>query len=202
MERGANQPDHQAATAPEALGLSDAQRDHLWELRHAALYRCQLSTRYHRRRERFFDWMDRAANAAALIGGSAAFAAATQPGLVRWAALVVAAASIGALVFGLADKARRHAALAENFKRVEADILRAGDYDYTEPQVNAWRAQLAEIEAGEPPVLRPLVVLCQNDIAAAAGQHERVTALPWYKRVLGQWVDFEVNNTNGCAPAP
>lgn len=79
MERGADQSDHQAATAPEAVGLSDAQRDHLWNLRHAALYRCQLSTRYHRRRERFFDWMDRAANAAALIGGSAAFAAAGQP---------------------------------------------------------------------------------------------------------------------------
>lgn len=200
MERGADQTDNRATPAPEAVKVSEAQADYLWGLRHQALYRCQLSTRYHRRRERFFDWADRAANAVALVGGSAAFAAATQPELVRWAALGVAAASVCALVFGFADKARRHAALAESFKRIEADILRAGDYDFTEAQVNAWRAQLAETEAGEPPVLRPLVALCQNDIAAAAGQPHRMTTLPWYQRALAQVVDFEVNTEKQDRP--
>lgn len=193
MERGTDQANHRTEAAPQEVTISEAQADHLWGVRHHALYRCQLSTRYHRRRERFLDWMHRATSAAALIGGSAAFAAATQPAVVRWAALAVAVTSVCALVFGFADKARRHAALAESYKRIEADILRAGDYDFTEAQVNGWRAQLAETEAGEPPVLRALVVLCQNDIAGAASEPQKITDVPWHQRLFAQVIDFDVN---------
>lgn len=35
-------------------------------------------------------------------------------------------------LFGFADKSRRQAVLTEGFKRIEADILRAGDYDFSE----------------------------------------------------------------------
>lgn len=196
MKRSANRANYRAAAATEAVTLPDAQADHEWGLRHDALYRCQLSTRYHRRRERFFDWMDRATSAIALIGGSAAFAAATAArlGVVQIAAIAVTSAAAISLVLGFADKARRHAALAESYKRIEAEILRAGDYDYTEQQINAWRARIAETEAGEPPALRSLIVLCQNDIAAAANQHDKVTALVWYKRWFAQMVDFEIND--------
>lgn len=200
MERGADEANHRAATSAEAVKMSDAQADHSWALRHDTLYRCQLSTRYHRRRERFFDWMDRATSAVALIGGSAAFAAAAETNVVKLAAVAVTGTAAISLVFGFADKARRHAALAESYKRIEAEILRAGDYDYTERQINAWRARIAETEAGEPPVLRPLVVLCQNDIAAAANQHEKVTALAWYKRLFAQMVDFDVDDKSKRPP--
>lgn len=193
MERGSDQTDDRTAAAAEAVtSASDAQADHLWAQRHQVLYRCQLSTRYHRRRERFFDWMDRATNAVALIAGSAAFAGAANPQSVQIAAVAVTGAAAFSLVFGFADKARRHSALAEGYKRTEADVFRAGDYDFTEAQLNGWRARIAEIEAGEPPALRPLVVLCQNDIAVAANQMKLVTKLPLHHRLLAHFVDFDV----------
>lgn len=193
MERGTSEAGNDAGAQAQALGMSDEQADHLWGLRHRALYRCRLSTLYHRRRERFFDWLDKANNAVALIGGSAAFAAAADPAAVSIAALAVTVAGAMALVFGLAEKARRHAALAESYKRIEAEIVRAGEYDFTEAQVNGWLARVAETEGAEPPPLRPLVVLCQNDIAVSSNQLDKVTELPAYQRWLAQWVDFEVN---------
>lgn len=100
------------------------------------LYRSQLSAQYHRRRERFYDWLHRASLAVALFSGSTAFAAAAHPMIVQMASTAVALATTVALVFGFSDKARLHAQLAEQFKRIEADVYRAGDYDYTEAQVN------------------------------------------------------------------
>lgn len=195
MERGACETDGRAAAkAEEVGGMSEAQRDFLWDVRDHVLYRSGLATRYHRRRERFFDILDRATRAVALIGGSAAFAAAAkQIELAQWAGLIVAVAGALALVFGFGEKARRYSGLAEAYKRLEADVLRVGAYDYTEEQVNEWRARVAEIESGEPPPLRVLVVLCQNDIAVALNQPGKVTNLPLWKRVLGQVMDFEIN---------
>jgi hypothetical protein len=45
-----------------------------------------------------------------------------------------------------------------------------------------------------------LVVLCQNDIAAAANQHEKVTTLAWYKRLFAQRVDFDVDDKSKRPP--
>lgn len=165
--------------------------DYIWTKRFEVLYRCALSSRYHRRRERFFEFFERATNASALIGGSAAFAAATNAELVKIAAAVVASTSVVGLVFSFADKARRHASLAECYKRIEAEILRHGDFDYTEEQVNNWRAMIAETEANEPPTLRTLVSLCQNDLAIAANQPEKFVAQPFIKRALAQYFDIE-----------
>lgn len=187
MECRTDAEDHNSAPEADAVGDSA----YIWEKRHDVLYRCALSSRYHRRRERFFDLLDRATNAAALIGGSAAFAAAADTSLVKVAGAAVACTGALALVFSFADKARRHASLAEDYKRVESEIMRCGDFDYTETQVNAWRSRIAEIESVEPPTLRTMVSLCQNDIALAANQPEKVIPQPFIKRVLAPFFDIE-----------
>lgn len=176
---------------PTAQTEAVADGAYLWGKRHSALYGCALSSRYHRSRERFFDYLDRAANAAALIGGSAAFASASDADLVRAASAFVTFAAIISLVFAFAAKARRHASMAEQYKRIEADILRIGDFDYTEEQVNSWLARIAETEATEAPTLRTLVSLCQNDLAIAANQPEKVIEQPWLKRLLAHIFDIE-----------
>lgn len=187
MDDCTSRADDQPAPTTEAVA------DHLWEMRHQTLYRSQLSAQYHRRRERFYDWLHRSSLAVALFSGSAAFAAAAHPALVQTAGALVALATLVALVFGFSDKARLHAQLAEQFKRIEAEVYRAGDYDYTEAQINEWRARIAHAEAQEPPMLRPLVVLCQNDLAVSAGQYGRVRPLPLHQRVLAHFVDFDTS---------
>ncbi len=95
--------------------MSEDTDDYLWKKRYEALYRAQLSVLYHRKRERFFAFWDRAVTAVAIVGGSAAFAGLGGPDLVRWAAAVVAVTSTMGLVYGLAERARRHGDLARQF---------------------------------------------------------------------------------------
>ena len=186
MERGTHSTDDSATNSSEAVA------DHLWEERYQVLYRSRLSSMYHRRRERFYDWMDRTSTAVALFAGSAAFASATNPHIVQIAGAIVTFAAAVSLVFGFADKARRHATLAESYKRIEAEVYRVGDYDYTEAQINAWRSMIAQAETNEPPILRPLVILCQNDIAVSSNQLDKVSKLAWHKRLLAHFFDFDV----------
>ena len=168
---------------------SEETEDHLWEQRYQILYRCRLSARYHRRRERFFDLMGRFATAIALFSGSAALAAAGTPWAVQIAAVMVVFSTILSLVFGFSDKARQHSTMAESYKRIEAEMHRAGDYDYTERAINIWKSQIAEIESGEPQTLRTLVTLCQNEIAAAENQPDKIIPVPMLQRMFAHFFD-------------
>lgn len=198
MERRAGTGTDIAANPPQEV----SSEDFIWEKRHATLYRCALASRYHRSRERFFDLIDRVVVAASLIGGSTAFALAAQEHLVQWAGAAVAVASSLSLVFAFGEKARRHSALAERYKRVEAEIMRVGEFGYTEEQVNGWRAAISEIESNEPPTLRTLVSLCQNDIAIAHNQFDKVVNQPWRKRLFAHFFDIEpTRRPSGLGPA-
>lgn len=163
---------------------------HLWEKRHDALYRAELSSLYHRSRERFFDGCDRAAKAVAVIGGSAAFANLGGADVVRIAAGLVAVTSTLALVFSLGDRARRHADLAAKFTQLEADIVAKGETAFTEEDVTRWCAQVRQLETGEPATLWVLTTLCQNRLAIAQSHPDRVVRLPWHQRMLAHVMDF------------
>lgn len=194
MERGTNQTDGGASAKAEKGQLTETQLDHLWKERETILFRTVLNSRYHRRRERFFDGLERGTQAVALIGGTSAFAAVSTDWMVMVSGALVAVSGAVALVFGFAEKARRHAALAESFKRLEADVLGSSDYDLDEAQIMAWRGKRAEIESGEPPALRPLILMCENDMDVARGEPNKVVNLPPWLRVAGYFFDFDVSD--------
>lgn len=183
-----------AATATEAdqeaMSDPDDQADHLWQKRHDALYRAELSVLYHRKRERFFAFWDRAVSAVAIVGGSAAFAGLGGPDLVRVAAAAVAVTSTVGLVYGLAERARRHGDLAQQFLGLEASILRAGERDFTEAQTAQWEADARLIEASELPALGLLVVACQNELASAHGQPGSIRPLSRWQRLAMHFADY------------
>jgi hypothetical protein len=162
--------------------------DALWAQRHDALYRAELSSLYHRSRERFFDGCDKAAKAVAIIGGSAAFA--TLGVSVQIAAAAITITSTLALVYGLTERARRHADLAAQFGRLEAEIVARGEHAFTAEDVTRWAAQVRQLETGEPATLWALTTLCQNRIAVAQAHPEQVVALPWYQRAFAHVMDF------------
>lgn len=165
------------------------QADYLWQKRHAVLYRAQLSVLYHRKRERFFAFWDRAVTAVAIVGGSAAFAGLGGPDLVRWAAAAVAVTSTVGLVYGLAERARRHSDLARQFLDLEASMLRAGERDFTEAQTAQWEAESRLIEANELPALGLLVRACQNELAQARGEPGHIHPLTSWQRLAMHFVD-------------
>mgnify|MGYP001810027995 CR=1 FL=1 len=162
--------------------------DYLWDRRWKIINRAQLSTLYHRKRERFFDFWDRFIKGVAIIGGSAAFARLGSPDVTAYAAGLVAVSSTFSLVFGLSERARRHSDLARQFIMLEADITAKGEREFTEPDINRWDAKVREIEAAEPPAHRALVITCQNELAIAHNQGESVHPLGWWQRSLRHFV--------------
>jgi hypothetical protein len=167
------------------------QDDYLWDLRHGVLYRAELSGLYHRKRERFFALLDRGSKALALIAGTAAFSSLLDSAKEKaLAGLAVAIATLPGLVFSWADKARMHAELAQKFIQLQAEIVSTGERDFTEEQLSAWQGKLRLLEANEPPTLSGLVRLCQNQLAMAAGQADRVFPLTWKERCFAHLFDM------------
>lgn len=163
--------------------------DDPWTKRHALMYRSQLSTHYHRRRERFFSVLDRLTKAIAVIGGSAAMLRLTGGGQTDVAVIagaVVASTSLLGLVFGYGDLARRHADMAARFKALEASYVKRGNLAW--PDLDEMESELLEIERAEPPTLRTLIVVIQNEMAIAEGQPSKVKPVAWWRwAVLHVW---------------
>ena len=171
--------------------MSDAAREYLWQQRHQALTRARLACMYHRRRERWFDALDRASSVIGIVGGSSALVAIGNDDAVRWVALAPALASAVVLVYGFAAKARLHADLAAEYIGLERDILLRGEREFTESDVARWHAQHAAIGAREPRTLGALVVECQNEQAIAAGHRECVVPIPMRARLLRHLFDWQ-----------
>lgn len=174
---------------------------YLWDKRHAVLYRMELSTLYHQKRERFFSVCDKLGNAAGVIGGSTALASLSNPELLAWIALAITIVSSIALVLGFSDRARRHADLAKDFRQLEAAIIGRGERDFTEQDVSSWDASTRMLESTEPPALGALVVLCQNELARAQGHIGYVVKMNFMQRMFAHFVDFNVSASSVSAPA-
>jgi hypothetical protein len=139
---------------------------------HNLLFGVRRSIRYHNRRRRFFDGFDRFVKVLSVIGGSAAVAAVvgSVPGLAVTLASIVAILSAISLVVGPAQAARLHEDLAKRFSKLEYDIVRSNTPD--ENQVNNFVAERLLIESDEPPIMRVLDIVCQNELCEAMGYDE------------------------------
>lgn len=166
--------------------------DYLWAKRHAVLYRVELSTLYHQKRERFFAVCDKLGNAVGVVGGSAALVSISRPDALAWIAMAITVVSSAALVFGFSDRARRHADLAREFRELEAVMIERGEREFTEQDVFAWESRTRRLESGEPPSLGALVVLCQNELARAQGQTDKIVKLGWWQRVSAHFIDTSI----------
>jgi hypothetical protein len=163
----------------------------------ALLWDIRLSALYHLKRERFLDGVDRAAKAISALSGAAAFAQIrTDPVLGMWLTAGIAVVATLSLVYSPATKARRHAELARDMKRLEAEIVRAGAA-LEAAELARLRGKFHEIESGEPAALGALVTQCHNELASGIGQRASITPLPWHQRLLKNWFDFDQSGPPG-----
>ncbi|CAN5437997.1 hypothetical protein BH10PSE18_BH10PSE18_18910 [soil metagenome] len=162
----------------------------LWNEQEALQDRCLFSASYHGKRERFFSVWERLLQALTAIAATSAFADITgkDNGASRWLALTAAIASIFPLVFGFADRARLHGQLKAGFKSLLARMYAAG-IEWDDANLIAFRAQLAELEAGEPASLSALVIHCQNEIATSRKQ--RCYPLSWWEWLFMHFYGFD-----------
>lgn len=170
--------------------MTDADSSYCWEQRHAVLYRVELSALYHQKRERFFEACDKLAKAVAVIGGSAALAKIGGADAMQYIAAAITITSTFSLVFGLSDRARRHADLARNFRVLESEIIAKGERDFTEEDISAWAAKERMLETTEPPALGNLVRICQNELAIAKNQADSVRSVGFFRYLLAHLIDL------------
>lgn len=164
-------------------------------LRHAALYRAELSVLYHRKRERFLALCDRVGKGIALVAGTAAFSSLLDSASAKAAmGSIVAAATLPGLVFAWADKARLHSELAQKYIGLIAEVTAKGERNYTEEDCFEWQARLRTLEINEPPPLSILVTMCQNQLALAANDSNAICEIPCWKVWLAHFIDMEVKN--------
>ena len=168
------------------------------------LFGVRRSVRYHMRRQRFFDRLDRAAALASLMAGSStvvALLASVGEGLVLAAAAATAAAGACAAVFMPGRRARQHNDLAREFIGLERDLVGTAG-DLTPERLAELTDRRLAIEAGEPPILRVLDALCHNELLTAVGgsddQRATVTRL---QRWLANWTDFRPDRLRKRAAA-
>lgn len=158
-----------------------------WDVR----WRLMMSSMYHQKRERFLDGVDRFAKFLSAIGGAAAFARINaDPELSMWFAGAIALISTLSLTYGPAAKARRHAELARDYKRLEAQLVECGE-SYDLIKLSQFEAELLRLEASEPASLGALVTQCHNELSVAFDHSAKVTPLPWWQRPFKNVFDFD-----------
>lgn len=146
-----------------------------------------VSIRYHARRRAWFDGLARWPSVVSLVAGSAAFVSISQ-GLPALATVASAATAIfgGAnLVFGFAERARRHDDLVRKFTLLAAEIAEATSPSRAD--VRRWHGAKIRIEAEEPTPNNVLNVLCHNEEAEARGYGpDHIYQVRWWQRAMAQ----------------
>ncbi len=171
----------------------DTENDSAWAAQHALLYQIQMTRLYHQKRERFFALLDRWSKALALISGTAVFSSLlSSPEAKSIAGLLVSLVTLPSLVFSWSDKSRLHNELASEYARIEADILKEGILEWK--SIHQFRAQVTTIGTKEPHSLSALIRQCQNELALAANQPEKVFPLTFREKFFIHLFDMPRDN--------
>lgn len=166
-------------TAQQAL--EEARADAVWAQRCAVLSKAWVQVRYHRRRQRFFDLLDKLTKSFTVLLGASLLGQELKT-FLPYVASAISALGLLALVFGYGDRKQAHKELAEQAANLIAaiEVVPAG-------QLNAggtaqWGAEYARLCAKTPPPLKTLMLICEREQSAADGYPEHVPLQPWYKR--------------------
>lgn len=152
-------------------------RTYLWNLRFSTLHMVLANRLYQQQCASIFERRDRWSKLISLIGSSAVFMTWANKDIALYWALLSFAGSAASLVFRWSEKARAASDRMSHYASIQADIERIGQYDYTEQQINAWKAKI--LETTEP---SPNATLWQRVCfqASKALGEENVTPLSWW----------------------
>jgi len=173
--------------------------DTLDSARDAILWSVQISSRYHMRRQAFFERWARVTAAIGVIFGSSAVGGVLSETTPRWligiTGALTAIASTVDLVVGTAVFARRHDELRKRFIEFESEVRRT--LHVTDQLIADWQAKRLQIEADEPPSYCAVVYLCENELGRAEGVGNRARIGPWVRWTshMFRWENLAPHNT-------
>ncbi|ANY17288.1 hypothetical protein [Bordetella pseudohinzii] len=157
-------------------------------------YDAKLSISYHRKREGFYRVLDASSKAMSLIAlASIGFDASA---FTLAAAIISGVFTIATIVIDCPGMAARHGSLANRFNAILSKAVLAEDSPEALKQL---RHEYHELEADEPPQLRGLVQLCQDEQDAAEGKAVQPECLSMRRRILAQ-LGFGQRPIDFCPP--
>ena len=165
---------------------SDELADAVWKQRCNLLFKAWVQVRYHRRRQRFFDLVDKGTKAATLVLGASLFG--KQLASLNWVATGISALGLMALVFGYGDRKQLHKELAEQAAGLAAFIEEQPAGELSTQVVARWSAEYARFCAKAPPPLKTLTLTCEHEQATADGNPGHVDLPCWRKRVTADFI--------------
>jgi hypothetical protein len=175
----------QPQSNPPALEQFSAElMDDMWKQRCGLLYKAWVQVRYHRRRQRFFDMVDKGTKATTLLLGASLFGKHLET--LNWVATGISALGLMALVFGYGDRKQLHKELAEQAAGLAASIEDMSVAKLTPDGIAQWAGQYARFCAKAPPPLKTLTLLCEHEQSCMDGHPGHVNR-PWlWRRLLSQ----------------
>ncbi len=162
---------------------SDASDDAVWAQRCGLLYKAWVQVRYHRRRQRFFDLLDKGTKALTIAIGASLFGKYLASDIV---ATAVSALGLMALVFGYGDRKQLHKELAEQAATLAANIEAVPVGRLNSDTTAGWAAEYARFCAKAPPPLRTLTLLCEHEQSILDGHPDHVAKPGGMRRLLSQ----------------
>ncbi len=165
--------------------------DDILDERHRLMFSARLSVIYHRRRERFFEILDRLVKCVSLVGGSAVIAKIASGDALTLLGIGIVLSSTVALVFQFSSRATLHSGLAKDWGGLEKDIVSVPASAMCEDALAKYEARAVALDAVEPRYLRALVADCQNELSRATGSEAAVRPVPLRKWILMHAFDFE-----------
>jgi hypothetical protein len=171
-------------TTPEA---EDSRLDAMWAKRHDTLFHAWVQVRYHRRRQRFFDLLDKGTKSITVVLGASLMGQYFREYL-PWMATVITCLGLLALVFGYGDRKQMHKELAEQAAKLIADIETVTLAQLSFERTAGWAAEYARLVAKSPPPLKSLSLICEREQAAFEGNPEHVGRVPFLKRVVSDFM--------------
>ena len=169
--------------------LSDEEFTSAWSRRSVALYKAMVAYRYHRKRQRFFDLLDKWTKALTVVASASLLADPIKKG-IPLVAMTISVIGLLSLVFAYGDRKQSHKELSEAFTLLAAKIEGTPNSQLTSELIASWEAEAVALNAKEPPQLHTLVTICEREQSIANGYPDHIPPVPLPKRILADWFSF------------
>lgn len=160
----------------------DCVSDELWGQRCDVRYKAWVQQRYHRKKQRFWDIVDKLTKTATIALGATLFGQYVKD--TPAVGVAVSALGVLALIFGYTDRRQVHKELAEQASNLIAAIELVPAGELTPAKTASWRSEFARLCAKAPPAQKWLTLICEREQATAEGHPDHVRKLWIHQRLL------------------
>ena len=163
--------DPNSKPTPSQPSPEEERKDAVWGRRCDLLYRGKVQLRYHKRRQMFFDRIDKLSKSLTLML-SATLVGADIKDSLPYLASAISFLTLLALVFSYSERKQTHKELAEAYGALLSKIEEIPPLIICErPEtVAAWASELVKVGTKAPPPLKRLTLYCEREENIASGE--------------------------------